>query len=247
MWCHHDGSVYEHSPLGIGGCTRTVAIVVTGAGMFAGMPLTDAQACDDDRFPCPVVSEAASQETAKPAPSAQSRKKATPAGPDKKAQSKVERDARPTATRTKASKPAVQEQAAAPIAQQTSISQNAAEAAPTAVSPSAADQAPKKKSPNEGLVAAAGTVWPVSPNADGVSAAGADAAQAVPANALQVIDANEFNELDRATIATTSWITYLLLIFSAALAAASAMWLLPRMLSMYARRAAGPRIHIGNS
>jgi hypothetical protein len=29
---------------------RTVAIVVTGAGMFAGLSLTDAQACDGAHF-----------------------------------------------------------------------------------------------------------------------------------------------------------------------------------------------------
>ena len=237
---------------------RTVAIVVTGAGMFASLPLTDAQACDDDRFPCPVVSEAAPQESAnapaKPAPSAQPRKKANnPAVPEKKAQSKVERDARPTATRTKASKPAVQESASAPIAQQPSISPNAAETAPAVVSPSAADQAAKEVNPNEGLVAAAGAVWPALANADGVSttgAKGADAAQAAPANAVRAIDANEFGKLDRADIATTpaksSWITYLLLILGATLAAASAMWFLPRMTSMYARRAAGARIHINS-
>jgi hypothetical protein len=29
---------------------RTLAIVITGAGVFAGLPLTGAQACDDDRY-----------------------------------------------------------------------------------------------------------------------------------------------------------------------------------------------------
>src|SRR6516164_1860976 len=33
---------------------RTLAIVITGAGVFAGLPLTGAQACDDDRYPCPI-------------------------------------------------------------------------------------------------------------------------------------------------------------------------------------------------
>jgi hypothetical protein len=223
---------------------RTMAIVVTGAGMFAGLPLTNAQACDDDRFPCPVVSEA-QQETAeapaKPTPSAKPRKKANPVAVDKKAQPKV------TATRPKTSKPAVQEQAAAPIAPQTSISQNAAEAPPAVV-----PQAPKE-GPNEGLVAVAGTDWPASPNADGVSTTGAktaDAAQAAPANALQVIDANEFSDLDRADIATTlatsSWTIYLLLILGAALAAGSAIWFFARRSSMYIRRAAGPRMQISN-
>ena len=30
-------------------------------GMFAGVGMNAAQACDNDRFPCPVVSEAATQ------------------------------------------------------------------------------------------------------------------------------------------------------------------------------------------
>jgi hypothetical protein len=84
---------------------RTLAIVVTGAGVFAGLPLTDARACDDDRYPCPVRLEALTQETAdmptQPAPSAQPQKKSAqpqkkakqPAGPNEKAHAKREREA----------------------------------------------------------------------------------------------------------------------------------------------------------
>jgi hypothetical protein len=246
---------------------RTVAIVTIGAGLFAGLPLTDAQACDDDRFPCPVVSEASPQETAtpaKPAPSAQPRKKAnTPAPPDKKAQAKVERAAPRAAvqvegpraaTRTNGSKPAVQEQASAPIAQKASISQDVAEVAPAVIAERPADQAPKKESPNEGLVAAAGTVWPALPNAEGASAEAATvsgAAQATAANAVQVVDAKMVNELDHAAAGNHTgvswWISYLFLILGAALAAASALWFLPRMISMYARRTADLRMYRSNS
>jgi len=60
---------------------RTLAIVITGAGLFAGLPLTKAQACDDDRYPCPVRSQVLTQETAdepaQPAPAAQPQKKLT--------------------------------------------------------------------------------------------------------------------------------------------------------------------------
>src|SRR2546422_3844693 len=95
---------------------RTLAIVVTGAGVFAGLPLTDARACDDDRYPCPVRLEALTQETAdvptQPAPSAQPQKKsAQPAG-NEKAHAKREREAPQATARAKASKPAVQEQTA---------------------------------------------------------------------------------------------------------------------------------------
>ena len=43
---------------------RTFSIVITGAGVLAGLPLTDARACDDDRYPCPPRLEALTQETA---------------------------------------------------------------------------------------------------------------------------------------------------------------------------------------
>jgi hypothetical protein len=58
---------------------RTLAIAITGAGLFASLPLTHAQACDDDRYPCPVRAQTSVQETAEtpaqPAPSAQPQKK----------------------------------------------------------------------------------------------------------------------------------------------------------------------------
>ena len=211
---------------------RSLAIVLTGAGVFAGLPLTNAQACDNDRFPCPVVSEALPQETiaepapaaqprkkaehpsrqaapkradtvAKPAPSAQPPKKAAKhlAPPNEKAQAKVEPAAPREATGAKASQPAVQEQAAAPIAEP-SMFPNAA--APAVLPPSPADQG--ANSPNAGLVAAAGPVWSVLPNADAGSAAEAtvaDAAQAGGANAVQVVDPNDVNELDQAAIVLT--------------------------------------------
>ena len=78
-----------------------------------------------------------------------------------------------------------------------------------------------------------------------------DAAQAAPANAVQVIDAKEVNALDHAAAANhtgaSSWITYLLLVLGAALVAASVIWFLPRMISMYARRTLGLHMHRSNS
>jgi hypothetical protein len=37
---------------------------IVGLAMFAGVGINSAQACDNDRFPCPVVSETVTQETA---------------------------------------------------------------------------------------------------------------------------------------------------------------------------------------
>ena len=37
--------------------------LLTAAGVFIPLALSNAQACDNDRFPCPVVSEVAPQDT----------------------------------------------------------------------------------------------------------------------------------------------------------------------------------------
>ena len=246
---------------------RSLAIVLTGAGVFVGLPLTNAQACDNDRFPCPVVSEAPSQETAdtiaEPAPSAQPRKKAEhpsrQVAPQKPpgTVAKTARSAQPPKNVAKHPAPPTEKaqakaERAAPRAafatasqpaQEPSMFPNAAAAAPTVLPPSPADQS--AKSPNAGLVAAAGPVWPALPNPDvggAAEATVADAAQAGGANAVQVVDANDVNELDQAAIAITpansSWITYVLLILGAAFGAAPAIWFIARMTSRYARREA---------
>src|SRR5215831_13192579 len=237
---------------------RTLAIVVTGAGVFAGLPLTDARACDDDRYPCPVRLEALTQETAdeptQPAPSAQPQKKSAQpqnkakqlAGPNEKAHAKREREAPQATARAKASKPAVREQTT------DSVSQKAQEANPSVVPLPRADEPLNDERRDERLVTTAGTAWPVLPNTEGagVSAPGAtggEPAETANANAVQLVDPNEVNDLDRAAAATvsteSSWSTYLLLILGAALAAASATWFLVKMAAVYARRAAGPRLH----
>jgi hypothetical protein len=169
--------------------------------------------------------------------SAQPRKKAKqPAGQNEKAHAKREQEAPRATAPAKGDKPAVQEQAA------DSISQKPAEAAPTVVPSSREDQPLNAESRNENLVATAAAAWPIIPNTEGTGAGGA----AANANAVQLVDPNEVNDLDRAAAATvsteSSWSTYLLLIF-AALAAASAMWFLVKMAPVYARRAAGPRMH----
>jgi hypothetical protein len=231
---------------------RTLAIVITGAGVFAGLPLTGAQACDDDRYPCPIRAEAATQETApaQATPSAQPQKKASHAArPTAKAQAKPEREAPRAAARAKASKPAAQEQAA------DSISQKAAEAPPAMVPSPPADQPLNDESGTESPVATAATAWPVFPATEGagaraLGATSADATEAAKTNAVtnavQVVDLNEVNDLDRAAAATvpaeSSWLSYLLLILGAALAAASAFWFFSRTTSLFARRAAHPRV-----
>ena len=235
---------------------RTLAIVTIGAGVFAGLPLTGAQACDDDRYPCPIrVPQETADAPAQAAPSAQPQRKASqPARPTAKAQAKPEREAPRAAARAKASKPAAQEQAAEPI------SQKGAEAAPAMVPPPRADPPLNDASRGESPVAAAATAWPALPATEGAgagapAAASADAAEAgktnaatnavanAVTNAAQVVDPNEVNDLDRAAAASvpaeSSWLTYLLLILATALAAASAFW--------FFFRSAHPRMHMSNS
>jgi hypothetical protein len=237
---------------------RTLAIVITGAGVFAGLPLTDARACDDDRYPCPVRSEALMQETAdaptQPAPSARPEKKSAqpqkkakqPAAPNEKALAKHEREAPRATARAKGSKPAVQEQTT------DSVSQKAQEDNPAVVPSPRADEPLNGERRDERLVTTAGTAWPVLPNTEGagVSAPGAtggEPTETANANAVQLVDPNEMNDLDRAAAATeSSWSTYLLLILGAALAAASAVWFFAKMTPVYARPVAGPRMHMRN-
>jgi hypothetical protein len=215
--------------------------------MFAGLPLTPAQACDDDRYPCPIRVPQEVDAPAQAAPSAQPQKKASHAArpserpsaarPSEKAQAK--REAPPAAARAKPSKPAAQEQAT------DSIAQKAAEAPPALVPSPPADQPLNAASRGESPVAAAGTAWPILPTTEGAGASAPGAAPAATSadateaakttavttaatNAVKVVDPNEVNDLDRAAAASvqaeSSWLTYLLLMLATALAAASAFW-----------------------
>jgi hypothetical protein len=238
---------------------RALAIVITGAGVFAALPVTGAQACDDDRYPCPIR---VPQETvdapaqAAPAAAAQPQRKVShPARANAKPQAKREHEAPRAAARAKPSKPATQEQAAEPI------SQKGADAAP-AMEPPRTDQS---------AVATAGTAWPALATTEGAAApaaANADAREAAQTNAVttnavtaaatdavtnavQVVDKDEVNDLDRAAAASgpaeSSWLTYLLLILGTALAAAAAFWVVFRTASRFARRPAQPRMHMSRS
>jgi hypothetical protein len=226
---------------------RTFAIVIAGAGIFASVPLTNAWACDDDRYPCPIRSEALIQETVQ-APDqlstdepqkelAQPQKKAKqPASANEKAHAKRDREAPRTPAVAKVSKPAVPKQA--PDA----ASQKAPEAAPAAVASPRADEQPLNDENRGGsLLATAGTAWPVSPTNEG--AAGTPAATSIntadaASDAVQLVDPNEVNELDRAASVESSWLDYVWWMLGAALIAAFAMWVFSRMRFLFGRRAA---------
>src|SRR5258708_27789636 len=93
-----------------GGCMltlRSLAIAMAAAGVLSGLPARSAQACDNDRYPCPVVAQP--QETDAAVPSPQSRKKASRAAPqDEQAPAKGEPQ---TSQAPSPTNPAAQDQA----------------------------------------------------------------------------------------------------------------------------------------
>ena len=204
---------------------RGLAIAMAGAGVLAGLQVTQAQACDTDRYPCPVVAQP--QEAADAAARPQPRKKASRAARhDEKARAKAERQASQGPSQTNAAAPVAQEQAA------DSGSKKAGGLVPTLN-----DEVGRNESP---VVAAAAAAWLVLPDTAGAGAqsaaseqngaaervaAGEEATPTVPANGVKMVDPNEVNELDLAATpavpADSSWLSYLLATLGAALAAAS--------------------------
>jgi hypothetical protein len=185
---------------------RTLAIAVTGAGILAGLT-TAARACDNDRYPCPIVSPApdAAEAPAKPA-----RKKASRAArQDDKSRAKSERQASHESSRAKAIAPAEQPIISAP------------QKAPD--SPAALNNAVDRESP----AAAAGVVSPNTAAAAAEPVAAAETAAAPSTSEVKVVDPHELNELDLAATSTppaqSSWLSYLLMTLGGALAAASGL------------------------
>ena len=206
---------------------------IVSLGMFAGVGINAAQACDNDRFPCPVVSEAVTQETAtapaEPVQVAQPPKKASQsARPATNPQPTAEqsmpraksREAAPAARTT--SKTAPPKQRTAPkndLPSETAIS------ASTIVQPPASDEPPKEA--NQAVVAAAGAAWPTVPTIDSTPVTTATIVEETQpatdhANAVQISNGSDL---------TGNWsmFSYLFLILSGVLAVMAALWLLPRM------------------
>jgi hypothetical protein len=205
---------------------RCLAVATTATGLLTGLPLSNALACDNDRFPCPIVSDApeTTEAPAKSEPAAAARKKATQAAPRQderathqgdKARPKTEREAARAPARAKAVKPEVQEQATDP----------APVAAPVVQAP-----APVERNDNPAPAwSAQPSVAPATTNVDGAQIAGpAEATAPALASPVATVDPNEVNELDLVVGPTpapgpaeSSWIKYLLASLGAALAAAS--------------------------
>ena len=186
---------------------RTLAIAMAGAGILAGLTVTAARACDNDRYPCPIVSPAPD---AAEAPAKPSRKKAShSARQDDKSRAKTERQASQASSHAKPVAPAEQPIISAP------------QKAPD--SPAALNNAVDRESP----AAAAGVVSPNTAAAAAEPAAAAETAAAPSTSEVKVVDPHELNELDLAATSTppaeSSWLSYLLMTLGGALAAASGL------------------------
>jgi len=205
---------------------------IVSLGMFAGVGINAAQACDNDRFPCPVVSETVAQETAgapaEPVKAAQPSKMASQsARPSTKPQPKAEqslpqaksREAAPVARTT--SKTASPKQRAAPSPTNDLPSETAISAS-TIVQPPPSDHPPKEA--NHALVAAAGAVWPTPPVIHTNSESTAPVVKPQPASDQALQLSNGFDLIGKWSV-----FSYLLMIVSGVLAVMSALWLLPRM------------------
>ena len=206
---------------------------IVSLGMFAGVGMNSAQACDNDRFPCPVVSEAVTQETAaapaEPVQVAPPPKKASqPARPATKPQPKAEqsmppakgREAAPAARTTSKTAPPKQRTAPSPkndLPSETAIS------ASTIVQPPASDEPPKEA--NQAVVAAAGAVWPTPPAIDSASEPSAAVVEVTQPASEQTAQLSNGSDLS----GKWSMFSYLLMIVSGILAVMSALWLLSRM------------------
>src|SRR5262245_35988453 len=193
---------------------RTLAIGMV-VGLVGGLPMTAAQACDNDRYPCPIVSQTQNAPDATARPSTSRKKASRSARQDERARANTDGQTSQAASRTKATGAAGQEEAPVPRPQKTADPARALN-----------NEVGRDESP----VAAAAAAWLVLPaTADaGVQAtAGEEATPAAPANEVRVVDPKEVNELDLAAAsavpAESSWLSYLLMTLGAALAAASAV------------------------
>jgi len=192
---------------------RSLAIAMAAAGALAGLAARSAQACDNDRYPCPIVAQPHEADAAVRSP--QSRKKESRAARhDDKVRAKAERQSSQSPSQAN---PAAPEQAA-----------DAGARKGRGRVPALNGEVGRNASP----VSAAAAALPILPDATGAvageqDAAGDDATPTIPAGRVKMVNPNEVNELDLAAAPTTpagsSWLSYLLATLGAALAAASSL------------------------
>lgn len=189
---------------------RRLAILLAGAAVLASLSASPVQACDNDRYPCPVVAQPETPAKS----SATSRKKTTHTVRQENARAKSEAQAVPSVSRDGAHRQG----------------QAAVSSSKRAANPASASTLNEQIDGKESQVSAAAAAWLVGANAGepaAESAVGDDAAAAAPASTVQLVDPHQPNELDLAAAspppAQSSWLSSLLATLGAALAAASAL------------------------
>ena len=197
--------------------TCTLAIAMVALGALSALAATGAQACDDYRYPCPIVSQPQDSTSASARPPTPSRNKASRAArQDEKPRAKPEGEAsRDTSRTTKIKPPAAPERAIVSSPR-------------TSEDPAPARNAVTRDESPVPAAAAASPVPPVSASGGAQPTAGDDTPPVPAANEVRVVDPNELNELDVAAAsaapagsAESSWLSYLLMTLGGALAAAS--------------------------
>jgi hypothetical protein len=173
--------------------TCTLAIAIAALGALSALPATSARACDNDRYPCPIVSQPEDSTSAAARPPTPSRNKASRAArQDEKLRAKPEGEASRDTSRTTKINPAA--------AQQRAI----------VSSPRTAEVPPASAS--SGAQATAGDDTP--------SVAAANEVRVVDPNELNELDVAAASAAP-AGRAESSWLSYLLMTLGGALAAAS--------------------------
>jgi hypothetical protein len=213
---------------------RNLAIMAAAAGALAAM--SNAQACDNDRFPCPIISEAPTQDSAEPVPAAPaqpSKKKPTKAAQQggKPASAKSEGDTGNASARPQPNKPTSQDQAnrAAKPGKPAVHEETNAASAPPAQAPQVASPVPVL--PEQLQQAATVSTERAPAPIPGLPQASTEATTGAPdtptLNAQQVAAAGDFklaerNEVNAAAApAPTPWKPYVLVVLGGALAAAT--------------------------
>src|SRR5262249_11955712 len=191
---------------------RRLAVLIGSAAALASLSASPVQACDNDRYPCPVVAQ--TQNTPEATAKSSSRKKTAHTAHQERTRAKSEAQAPSSVSKNAAGGPG----------------QAAVSSSKAATQPAPASTLNEQIDRKESQVSAAAAAWLVGANAGETAAQpeeGDDAAAAVPANAVQLVDPHEPNELDLAAAAPapaqSSWLSSLLATLGAALAAASAL------------------------
>jgi len=191
---------------------RRLAVLIAGAAVLASLSASPVQACDNDRYPCPVIAQ--TQNTPEATAKSSSRKKTAHTARQEKDRAKSEAQAPSSVSKNAAG----------------GQGQATASGSKTAAKPASTSTLNEQIDRKESQVSAAAAAWLVGANAEETAAQpgiGDDAATAVPANAVQLVDPHEPNELDLAAAspapAQSSWLSSLLATLGAALAAASAL------------------------